>query len=579
MKRSLSGVMGAALLLVFGLPGWAVAQNDRPTAADAFTSVDSATPVDPTYNDVEVKWTIADAYATDCGTDAAAGENGTACAPDETPLTHFVVYYSEASGFNAANAEGSHEQAVPRGTRMESMEGEATVKGLTPDTTYYFLLAAKNGGNGGIGDTHATRLSAETDPAPRPAQVTGIGVTPGDMKLTVSWDAANPDVDANRTNHIITMYRVQYRLSQTVTNNPGDWMPTPTTFLEVSGTTTEITGLTNGLSYDVQVKAVNDATGVSENWSAQSTRSKGTPMVGTTTTPTPTPTPPTPTPPTPTPPTPTPTPTPPTPTPPTPTPPTPTTPGAPEKVVIRTSETTSTINSITFSWTTPGSGMSALVDYQLEYMVTGQSAAFTNNIGVGTGTVQAQIVPPAGNPPLKAGTTYMIRLRAQNKDQGYGPWSEYLTASTKAVPGREPSPTVSKMAPPMVEAGDKMLKVSWTEPASEKSITHYQVDYKTASAKKWMDKPINVTELNYPISGLINDTAYVVRVRAVDGADNIGAWSDNGSGTPMGMPMPTPALPLFGAFGLGAGLLAVGRARMRRQAQLRGRREQRQMTR
>jgi hypothetical protein len=29
---------------------------------------------------------------------------------------------------------------------------------------------------------------------------------------------------------------------------------------------------------------------------------------------------------------------------------------------------------------------------------------------------------------------------------------------------------------------------------------------------------------------------------------------------------PTPALPLFGAFGLGAGLLAAGRARMRRQA-------------
>jgi hypothetical protein len=333
--------------------------------------------------------------------------------------------------------------------------------------------------------------------------------------------------------------------------------------MEVPGATAEITGLTNGMSYDVQVKAVNDATGVSEEWSAQSPRSKGTPTDAGT-------------------------------------PPEeeeddppeeeeddppeeddPTTviAGAPKKVVIRTSETTSTTNSITFSWTTPGSGMSALVDYQLEYMVTGESTAFTNNIGVGTGTVQSQIVPPAGNPPLKAGTTYMIRLRAQNKDQGYGPWSEYLTASTKAVPGREPSPTVSKMAPPMVEAGDKMLKVSWTEPASEKSITHYQVDYRTASAKKWMEKPINVTELNYTISGLINDTAYVVRVRAVDGADNIGAWSDNGSGTPMGMPMPTPALPLFGAFGLGAGLLAVGRARMRRQAQLRGRREQRQMTR
>jgi hypothetical protein len=337
--------------------------------------------------------------------------------------------------------------------------------------------------------------------------------------------------------------------------------------MEVPGATAEITGLTNGMSYDVQVKAVNDATGVSEEWSAQSPRSKGTPTDAGT-------------------------------------PPEeeeddppeeeeddppeeddPTTviAGAPKKVVIRTSETTSTTNSITFSWTTPGSGMSALVDYQLEYMVTGESTAFTNNIGVGTGTVQSQIVPPAGNPPLKAGTTYMIRLRAQNKDQGYGPWSEYLTASTKAVPGREPSPTVSKMAPPMVEAGDKMLKVSWTEPASEKSITHYQLDYKTASATTWMAKAMNVTAMEYTIDGLINGTAYLVRVRAVDSAGAMGEWSDSGSGTPMAMeepeePMPTPALPIFGALALGAGLVAAGRRRLRRR-ELRAGRVQQQITR
>ena len=89
---------------------------------------------------------------------------------------------------------------------------------------------------------------------------------------------------------------------------------------------------------------------------------------------------------------------------------------------------------------------------------------------------------------------------------------------------------------------------------------------------------MNVTAMNYTIDGLINGTAYLVRVRAVDSAGNMGEWSDSGSGTPMGI-TPTPALPLFGAFGLGAGLLAAGRARMRRQAQLRGRREQRRMTR
>jgi hypothetical protein len=250
------------------------------------------------------------------------------------------------------------------------------------------------------------------------------------------------------------------------------------------------------------------------------------------------------------------------------------TPGAPEKVAIRTSETTSTTTTITFSWVTPGSGLSALIDYQLEYMEVGRSATFTNNIAPEAGATQDNTITG-----LKVDTEYEIKLRAQNRTQGYGLWSDTHNFSTKAVATAPDAPPVSKMAPPMVEAGDKMLMVSWAEPASEKSISHYQVDYKTASAAKWMDKPMNITAMNYTIKGLINGTAYLVRVRAVDSAGNMGVWSDNGSGTPMMEATPTPALPLFGAFGLGAGLLAVGRARMRRQAQLRGRREQRQMTR
>ena len=260
------------------------------------------------------------------------------------------------------------------------------------------------------------------------------------------------------------------------------------------------------------------------------------------------------------------------------------TPGAPQKVVIRVSETESTTDSITFSWVTPGSGLSALIDYQLEYNEVGRSETFSNNIAPVAGATQEYTIES-----LKVGTDYRIRLRAQNRSQGYGLWSEYLYDDTMAVAGPDPTPAVSKMDEPRVYSGDKMLEVYWSEPASEKSITHYQVDYKTASAEEWMDEDdvIDVTATKYHIEDLINGTAYLVRVRAVDSAGNMGVWSDAGSGTPMmeaeeaptPTPTPTPALPLFGAFGLGAGLLAVGRARMRRQAQLRGRREQRQMTR
>ena len=181
----------------------------------------------------------------------------------------------------------------------------------------------------------------------------------------------------------------------------------------------------------------------------------------------------------------------------------------------------------------------------MEYNEVGRSDTFTNNIPPVAGATQEYMI--AG---LKVGTRYQIRLRAQNRSQGYGLWSEWLFKETMAVPGREPSPAVSKVADPMVEAGDKMLMVSWTEPASEKSITHYMLDYKTASATKWMAKPMNVTDMKYTIDGLINGTAYLVRVRAVDSAGNMGEWSDNGSGTPMAgdtdpvpVPDPVPALP------------------------------------
>ena len=69
----------------------------------------------------------------------------------------------------------------------------------------------------------------------------------------------------------------------------------------------------------------------------------------------------------------------------------------------------------------------------------------------------------------------------------------------------------------------------------------------------------------------MNGTEYSVRVRTLNGytwLDPDDGWSDVMKATPMagGAPTPTPALPLFGAFALGAGLLTAGRARLRRRA-------------
>ena len=68
---------------------------------------------------------------------------------------------------------------------------------------------------------------------------------------------------------------------------------------------------------------------------------------------------------------------------------------------------------------------------------------------------------------------------------------------------------------------------------------------------------------SHTITGLENGQEYAVWVWAV--GEGEGTPSDARHATPMA-PTPTPALPIFGAVALGAGLLAAGRARLRRRA-------------
>ena len=127
------------------------------------------------------------------------------------------------------------------------------------------------------------------------------------------------------------------------------------------------------------------------------------------------------------------------------------------------------------------------------------------------------------------------------------------------------------MAAPKIEEGDRILTVSWTEPASERSIVYYEVRYKAVDATTWEpENPMAVTAMATQIKDLTNGTAYLAQVRAVDSAGAIGEWSEPGSGTPKAMeeeegeePMPTPALPVFSVLALGAGVLAAGWARTR----------------
>ena len=147
----------------------------------------------------------------------------------------------------------------------------------------------------------------------------------------------------------------------------------------------------------------------------------------------------------------------------------------------------------------------------------------------------------------------------------------------------EPEEPAMEIGPPtevMVKASDMMLMVSWNKPDMGASmVTGYMVQYRQAGGS-WSEMDAGMMR-EATIDGLVNGVEYSVRVMAYGEDDMMGEYSEEMMATPMADDdddTPVPALPIFGAVALGAGLLAAGRARLRRR-ELRAGRVQRQINR
>jgi hypothetical protein len=276
-------VLAACGIFLFTLVGAAQAQSRTdttpatklPVAEDSVAMLAAVAAANMAYESLAITWDVGAAYWRNCGTET--GESQTACADggSETPLTGFVVYYS-TDPFDSANRAGVMSKSTSGGTTaFTTGKAKYTLEGLDPKTEYYINVAPVNSFGTGI-IVPANGDVGETADAPKPAIVTGVMVEPGDKMLTVSWDPADPDEMAERTNLLVEEYHIRYRTSQTDIKTAGEWMPMEP--MEVMGdmTTTMIEMLTNDVSYDVQVRAENNAEGKG-GWSSQTPRSKGTP--------------------------------------------------------------------------------------------------------------------------------------------------------------------------------------------------------------------------------------------------------------------------------------------------------------
>ena len=132
---------------------------------------------------------------------------------------------------------------------------------------------------------------------------------------------------------------------------------------------------------------------------------------------------------------------------------------------------------------------------------------------------------------LDSGVQYDVQVRAVNSN-GDGTWS-----GTEVGTPDLPAPTISS-----VRADDRAVFVSWDALAGITSkVEAYDVRYIETSADENVDSNWTVEEdawedgggsLDYAVTGLTNDTAYDVQVRAVDENDVDGPWSATTSATP-----------------------------------------------
>ena len=125
-----------------------------------------------------------------------------------------------------------------------------TVMGLTNGQPYRFRVRALNS----VGAGAASAASPNVTPATEPDAPTGLSATVSDQEVDLIWTAP-----ASNGGAMITDYEYELDFSGTWTSTGG------------TATSTTVTGLTNGQSYDFRVRAVNRAGAGLESFSQSAT--------------------------------------------------------------------------------------------------------------------------------------------------------------------------------------------------------------------------------------------------------------------------------------------------------------------
>ena len=338
------------------------------------------------------------------------------------------------------------------------------------DTSYSVTIKADDG-NGGT-DTVAVTINVTNNTTEKPLTPAAptVAATPGSTtSLAVTWTAPT-----NTGRPDISGYDLQYRKGTS-----GSWTDGPQ---NVTGTSTNITGLDPNSAYQVQVLATN-ADGDSDWSSPGSGRTAN---------------------------------------------------NAPQ---FSSSSTTRTLDETVGDATVQtaadiGAAVTATdadndtLEYTLEDT---DKDKFT--IDSGTGQIQTKV---GESYDYETDTSYAVTVKASDGNGG----SDTITVTINVTNNTTEKPLVP--AAPTVTAtsgSTTSLDVTWTAPSNtgRPDITSYDLQYRKGTTGAWTDGPQNQTGTSAPISGLDGNSLYQVQMRATN-ADGDSDWSNSGSGNTANSP-------------------------------------------
>ena len=188
--------------------------------------------------------------------------------------------------------------------------------------------------------------------------------------------------------------------------------------------------------------------------------------------------------------------------------------------------------SFRITWTAPAAGSSAISGYGIQYKLASEAdSAYAHVNPTPTGTVTGYNLVNRNGQAITAGTSYHVRVRAQNAE-GWGEWSEAATVLTAVAAQTAPG---QPAAPVFINVAGTSFRITWTAPAAGSSaISGYGIQYKLASEADSAYAHVNPTPTG-TVTGynLVNrngqtiaaGTSYHVRVRAQN-AEGWGQWSE-----------------------------------------------------